>query len=153
MSGDFKILHSDSEAETEEIGKKVAKSVKYGTVISLKGNLGTGKTIFIKGFAKGIGITEIVSSPTFNIVREHNAGNGKWLYHMDLYRINDAHCALAFGIDEYMSDKNAMTLIEWAERIEEILPPQAIHVEIKRINDTEREIKITPDVFKLARDL
>ncbi len=147
MIRNFKSFHSNSESETEEIGKKVAKSVKYGTVISLKGNLGTGKTIFTKGFAKGLGIKEVVASPTFNIVREHSAGNGKWLYHMDLYRINDAHCALAFGIDEYMSDKNAMTLIEWAERIEDILPPQAVHIEIKRINDNEREIRITPDVL------
>ena len=148
MNRKFRIFHSNSEAETEEIGKKIAKAVKYGTVISLSGNLGTGKTVFIKGFAKGLGIKEIVASPTFNVIREHSAGDGNWLYHMDLYRINDVHCALAFGIDEYMSDKNAMTLIEWAERIEEILPPKTIHVEIKRINDTEREIKITPDIFK-----
>lgn len=147
MSKKFKLFHSNSEAETEEIGEKVAKTVKYGTVISLTGNLGTGKTVFTKGFAKGLGIKEIVSSPTFNIVREHSTGTGRWLYHMDLYRINDAHCALAFGIDEYMEDKNAMTLIEWAERIEEILPSHAIHVKIERINDTEREIKITPNFF------
>ena len=147
MSRGFKIFHSKSEAETEDIGRKVAKAVNYGTVVSLKGNLGTGKTIFTKGFAKGLGIKEIVASPTFNIVREHSVGNNKWLYHMDLYRINDAHCALTFGIDEYMSDKNAMTVIEWAERVEEILPPQTIHVEIKRINDTEREIKITPNIW------
>jgi tRNA threonylcarbamoyladenosine biosynthesis protein TsaE len=148
MNREFRIFHSNSEAETEEIGKKVAKTVKYGTIISLRGNLGTGKTIFTKGFAKGLGIKEIVVSPTFNIVKEYCTGSGNWLYHIDLYRINDAHSALAFGIDEYMSDKNAMTLIEWAERIEEILPPHALDVEIKRITDTEREIKMIPDIFK-----
>lgn len=147
MNKKSKIFHSKSEEETEEIGKKVANAVKYGTVISLRGNLGTGKTVFTKGFAKELGIKEIVASPTFNIVREHNAGNGKWLYHIDLYRLNDSNSALAFGIDEYMNDENAMTLIEWAERIEDILPPQTIHIEIKRINDTEREIKIIPDIF------
>lgn len=149
MSGKFKIFHSSSEIETEKIGRKVAKAVRYGTVISLRGNLGTGKTVFTKGFAKGLGIKEIVASPTFNIVREHSVGSGNWLYHIDLYRLNDSGFALAFGIEEYISDKNAMTLIEWAERIEEILPPTTIHIEIKRINDTEREIKITPDIFKL----
>ena len=147
MNKNSKIFHTKSEVETEEIGKKVAKAVKYGTVISLKGNLGTGKTVFTKGFAKGLGIKEMVASPTFNILREYNAGNDNWLYHMDLYRISDSHSALAFGINDYMSDKNAMTLIEWAERIEDILPPQTIHIEIKRINNNEREIKVTPNIF------
>lgn len=147
MKKDFKIFHSNSESETEEIGKKVAGQVKFGTVISLTGNLGTGKTVFTKGFAKGLGIKEVVASPTFNIVREHNAGNGNWLYHMDLYRINDSYAALEFGIDEYMNDKQAMTLIEWAERIEDILPSSTIHITIERIDENRRKIKITPNIF------
>ena len=134
---------TSSERATEQIAFNFAQRTEFGSMIALIGNLGAGKTVFARGFARGLGITDIVCSPTFNIVREYPCKDSKWLYHMDLYRINGSEAALAFGIDEYINNSKAITLIEWPERISDILPVDMISVEIKRLNDTEREIIIT----------
>lgn len=134
---------TNSEESTEQVAFGIAQEMQFGSLIALVGNLGVGKTVFARGFAKGLGIKGIICSPTFNIVREYPCKNNKWLYHMDLYRINDSEAALAFGIEEYISNPEAITLIEWPERISDILPADMISVEIKRLNDTDREITIT----------
>lgn len=134
---------TNSEQSTEQVAFEIAQKMQFGSLIALIGNLGVGKTVFARGFAKGLGITDIVCSPTFNIVREYQCKSLKWLYHMDLYRINDSEAALAFGIEEYINNSDAITLIEWSERISDILPADMISVEIKRLNDTDREITIT----------
>lgn len=142
MNNDVKFF-TNSEHSTEQIAFDLAQKIEFGSVIALIGNLGTGKTVFARGFAKGLGIKDIVCSPTFNIVREYPCKNSNWLYHMDLYRINDSEAALAFGIEEYINNPKSITLIEWSERISDILPADMISVEIKRLNDTDREIIIT----------
>lgn len=134
---------TNSEESTEQVAFEIAQEMQFGSLIALVGNLGVGKTVFARGFAKGLGIKDIVCSPTFNIVREYPCIDLKWFYHMDLYRINDSEAALAFGIEEYISNPDAITLIEWPERILDILPANMISVEIKRLNDTDREITIT----------
>ena len=138
-----KIYTSNSEEETEKIASDIAKKIPYGTCIGLRGNLGAGKTVFARGFAEGMGIDDIVSSPTFTIVKEYHAGNNNWLYHLDLYRITDSNAALVFGIDEYMNDSNAIALIEWPERIADLFDEDTIFIDIERTGNESRKITIT----------
>lgn len=129
------ITHSPE--ETEHFAAELARSLERGTVILLFGGLGAGKTAFTRGFARGLGITEPVSSPTFTIVQEYAIPGGGMLYHMDLYRIDDPDSALAFGIDEFLEDKNAFCVIEWPERGEGLYPP-AKTVKIDVIRDEKQ---------------
>ena len=128
--------------ETENVGYTLAKSLDLGKTILLFGNLGAGKTVFSRGFARGIGITEPVSSPTYTIVQEYDIPTGGRLYHLDLYRISGVESALAFGVDEFIDDPNAIRLIEWPMRIDGILPDDCIKVSIEHIDDETREITI-----------
>ena len=119
-----------SPEETEALAARIAGETAPGTIILLRGNLGAGKTAFTRGFARGLGIQDPVSSPTFTIVQEYPFGTSKMLYHMDLYRIADSDAALAFGIDDFLFADNAISLIEWPERAEDLYPPDAVNVEI-----------------------
>ena len=133
---------SRTEAETEALGAGLARRLKPGSVVLLYGDLGAGKTVFSRGFARGLGITEPVSSPTYTIVQEYELPSGGRLYHMDLYRISDEHAALGFGVDEFLSDGDALALVEWPERIAGLLPDDAVRVELKHLSENEREIRI-----------
>jgi tRNA threonylcarbamoyladenosine biosynthesis protein TsaE len=142
MSFDEPFL-SRSEADTEEYSSRVAQQLKPGTVIALHGDLGAGKTVFTRGFARGLGITEPVSSPTYTIIQEYRLPESGWLFHLDLYRIDDYLAALAFGVEEYLDDPDAYILAEWPERIEEILPGNTIHITIEHVGENERRISLS----------
>ena len=133
-----------SESDTEEAAFRIASQIPSGSVIALHGNLGAGKTVFARGFARGLGISQAVSSPTFTLVQEYPLENGNWLYHLDMYRIDDYRSALAFGVDEYFDDKDALVLVEWAERVAEILPDNLFIVNIRRLDGDTREITVEP---------
>ena len=137
------VHNSNSEEKTEKIASEIAKKIQFGTCIGLRGNLGVGKTVFARGFARGLGIDDIVSSPTFTLVKEYHAGDNQWLYHLDLYRITDIESALVFGIDEYLNDSNAIVLIEWPERIHELFTPDTLFVDIERTSQNTRKINIS----------
>ena len=141
MSFDEPFL-SCSESETEEYSSRLASKLKPGTVIALHGDLGAGKTVFTRGFARGLGIIEPVSSPTYTIIQEYRLPEKGWLFHLDLYRIDDYRAALAFGVEEYLDDSDAYILAEWPERIEEIMPVNALHVKIEHVGGNERRITI-----------
>ena len=111
------IYTSDSEEGTLELGRKLSRILPKGTVVALHGDLGAGKTVFSRGFARGLGITEPVTSPTFTVVQEYAIPSGGYFYHLDMYRIADEGAALAFGIDEYLFQPDALTLVEWPERM------------------------------------
>ena len=143
MSIEEKVI-SRSEAETEAVGAELAREIGRGRVVLLDGDLGAGKTVFARGFARGLGITEPVSSPTYTIVQEYPLPEGGRLYHLDLYRIADARAALAFGVDEYLNEPGAWVLAEWPERIESLLPPGTIRLTIRHLSETEREITLRP---------
>lgn len=134
---------SHSEEETEAFAQNLASSLPSGSTLALKGDLGAGKTVFSRGFARGLGISEPVSSPTYTIIQEYQRPDGEWFYHMDLYRISNALSALEFGIEEYLEDPRAMSIIEWAERIESILPEHTLTVSIKILPDNARQIDIS----------
>ena len=142
MNIDRKLL-SHSESETEAFAETLAKELPRGRVLTLDGDLGAGKTVFSRGFARGLGITEPVSSPTYTIIQEYPLPGGGMLYHLDLYRIAGSASALAFGVDEFLDDPDSLALIEWPERIADIIPGDAIQVRLRHISDTEREISVT----------
>ena len=133
---------SSCENDTEKFAAAIAAAAAPGSVITLNGDLGAGKTVFARGFARGLGITEPVSSPTYTIVQEYELPQGGRLYHLDLYRISGIDAALAFGVDEFLDDPQGLALIEWPDRITGILPPDALSIEIEHLSDTERRITI-----------
>jgi len=131
---------SDSEKETAELAVKFAQSLKGGEVIVLNGNLGSGKTFFIKKVCLQFGIDEVVS-PTFAIVNEHN---GKFhINHFDFYRINKVHEIYDLGFEEYISSPDTITFIEWGDLFKEVLPKKRIEINIKFISDKSREFRFS----------
>lgn len=135
----FKIK-SCSVEETISLAKKLGSTITKGTTICLTGDLGTGKTHFAKGVAEGLGITSSITSPTFTIVNEYHTGRLP-LYHFDVYRVHDANEILQVGFEEYIYGEG-ITLIEWADLIESILPDEFLQVKIEK-NQTENERIIT----------
>lgn len=129
-----KVWDSFSEQETVQIAKNLAKQAKAGDVYCLSGNLGVGKTVFTKGFAKGLGIQEPVNSPTFTIMQIYEEGNLP-LYHFDVYRIEDVEEMEEIGYEDYFYGEG-VCFIEWAELIKEILPKDC------------KKIKIAKDISK-----
>ena len=125
----MEIWESEREEESFQIAKKLGEKAKKGEIYCLEGELGTGKTVFAKGFAKGLGIEEIVDSPTFTIVKEYR-GREK-LYHFDVYRIEDIEELQEIGFSEMISG-DAICLIEWASQIEEEIPENAKWITIEK---------------------
>ncbi len=123
------IYEAFDEKETKEIGFLLGKNAKPGQIYCLKGDLGAGKTVFTKGFAQAMGITEHITSPTFTIVNEY-AGRLP-LYHFDVYRIGSLEEMEDTGYEEYFFGRG-VCLVEWAELIEELLPEYAFWVSIEK---------------------
>ena len=131
-----------SEEETIELAQNIESEKFPNMVICLKGDLGTGKTVFTKGFAGALEVKEEVTSPTFTIIKEYTSGEMP-LYHMDVYRL-DGHVD-DLGIEEYFT-KKGITIIEWADMIEDYLPEKRLEIKIKSSAEDEdkRIITITP---------
>ncbi len=135
---------SHSEDETQKIGYEVAEKIKKGDVISLTGSLGAGKTVFAKGFAKQLGIEEAIVSPTFTLVQEYD-GREK-MYHLDLYRLSGEDEFESMGGEDFLYS-DGVTLIEWSEKIESMLPDDTIYVRITINEDLTRTIEITGGIY------
>lgn len=135
---------SHSEDETQKIGYEVAEKIKKGDVISLTGSLGAGKTVFAKGFAKQLGIEEAIVSPTFTLVQEYD-GREK-MYHLDLYRLSGEDEFESMGGEDFLYS-DGVTLIEWSEKIESMLPDDTIYVGITINEDLTRTIEITGGIY------
>lgn len=131
-----------SEEETIELAQNFESEKFPNMVICLRGDLGSGKTVFTKGFAHAMGITEEITSPTFNIIKEYTTGDMP-LYHMDVYRLDGKVDEL--GIEEYYS-KDGITIIEWADMIEDYLPENRLDIKIRHSSEDEdkRIFTITP---------
>ncbi len=125
-----KKLESASPDETESIAIELAKEAKAGSVYTLSGDLGAGKTVFARGFARGLGIMSPVTSPTFTLVNEYKKGRLP-LYHFDVYRLGEAEELYDTGFEDYL-ENGGVVLIEWAERIEELLPRPYFYISIEK---------------------
>lgn len=132
----------NSEKETFEFSKDFAGKLKGGEIIGLVGNLGAGKTVFSRGLAAGLDIKNKITSPTFVLMKvyEVKRKNIKYFCHIDAYRLRSAQDLLAIGADDYLGKADTITLIEWADKIKTILPPQTRIINIKIQNGTKREI-------------
>lgn len=125
-----KIFHVKSSDETFSLGESLAQSAKPGQVYCLDGDLGVGKTVFSKGFAKGLGIVDHITSPTFTIINVYEDGRLPF-YHFDVYRVTDEYELDEIGYEEYFYGEG-VTLIEWATLIPRLIPESAIHIIIEK---------------------
>ncbi len=130
---------TNSPAETEAVGEKLAKVLKPGTVIAYRGNLGAGKTAFTRGLARGLGCDDMVTSPTYTIVNEYLSGRLP-LFHFDMYRLGSAEDLWDIGWEDYL-DRGGVCAVEWSENVEEALE-DFILVNIEKIGDESRCITI-----------
>lgn len=144
--GIYKIT-TDSEEETMKLASMLSVLLNPGDVITLEGNLGAGKTMFTKGIATGLGVKRVVTSPTFTIVKEYDGVLP--LYHMDAYRLEGSDEDI--GFDEYFSG-DGISVVEWAQFIEDYLPEDYLEIEIKHVTDNTREItfKSNSNYFELV---
>lgn len=126
----IRTFETNSAEETFELGREYALKAKEGQIYTLNGDLGTGKTVFTQGFAKGLGIDEPVSSPTFTILQEYEEGRLPF-YHFDVYRIGDPEEMDELGYEDYFYGEG-VCLIEWADIIDELIPKDAVRITIKK---------------------
>jgi tRNA threonylcarbamoyladenosine biosynthesis protein TsaE len=132
-------ITTSSPLETEALGQKIADQLKPNAVLALIGDLGAGKTTFVKGLAKGLGVVEYVNSPSFVILTEHPGRLP--LFHVDFYRLENLQSIEDLGVEEYFK-KNGVTVIEWANHAPEILPDSYIEVKFEMVDENERKIEI-----------
>ena len=130
---------SHSEAETEALGERFAKTLTGGAVIAMYGDLGAGKTAFVRGMARGMGLTCRVSSPTFTIVNEYEGEHE--LIHFDMYRLESADELFDIGWEDYLA-RGAVCAVEWSEKVEDAFFGDETVVRIDKLSDTERRITI-----------
>ena len=136
--------------DTQKLGENLAKEIlefktsSSAVVLALQGDLGAGKTTFLQGFAKGLGIKEIVNSPTFVIMKKFELKNNefKYFYHFDCYRLNEAEEILHLGFKEIISDPKNIVAIEWPEKLGDLLPQNAIKISFEHLSEDERELTI-----------
>ena len=142
------IAHSPE--QTRAIAALLGRRLAAGDLVLLRGGLGMGKTTFIQGLARGLGVRDSVTSPTFTLVMEHAVDEeadspATRFYHVDLYRLeHGAEEALAFGLEEYLLDEDAVTAIEWPEHAAEALPDEYLLVELRPLADTKRRLLLSP---------
>ena len=130
---------SHSQLETEEMGQKLAEKLPGGSVVAMYGDLGAGKTAFVRGMAKGMGLSCRVSSPTFTIVNEYLGE--RELIHFDMYRLSSAEELFDIGWEDYLS-RNAVCAVEWSENVQDAFFGDEVVVRIEKLNDTDRKITI-----------
>lgn len=125
---------------TRAIAAQLAELLEPGDILTLSGDLGVGKTTFTQGLAEGLGVKDTVNSPTFTLIREYEGRLP--LYHMDVYRLGEQASSEDLGIEEYLYG-DGVTVIEWAEFIQTLLPDDYLQIVIRKLGESEREITIT----------
>ena len=136
---EYKITIHD-EYETIELAENIESEKFPNMVICLNGDLGSGKTVFTKGFANSLGIDEIITSPTFNIVKEYYSGESP-LFHMDVYRLDESSVEINF--QEYFT-KNGVSIIEWSDLIKDELPKERLEITFRIVDENTRILIIRP---------
>ena len=132
---------SNSPDDTEKIAEKLSSYLLGGEVIAFMGDLGMGKTCFVRGLASGLGFSGEVTSPTFAIINEYRGGRLD-IFHFDMYRVTDWNDLYSTGYFEYC-EYGGVVAVEWSENIASALPQDTIYIDIKRIDDTKRKITVT----------
>ena len=140
---EYKIT-SRSINDTMELAQNLESEKFPGMIICLNGELGSGKTIFVKGFAQALGIKDNITSPTYNLVKEYDSGESR-LYHMDVYRL-EGSCE-SVGFDDYF-DSKSISIIEWSDLICDCLPDERLEIDFKIVSENTRIIKIIPHGYK-----
>ena len=130
---------TNSSAETETIGAALGRIIEPGTVIAYRGDLGAGKTAFTRGLAKGLGCTEIVTSPTYTIVNEYLGGRIP-LFHFDMYRLRSSDDLFDIGWEDYL-DRGGVCAVEWSENVDDAME-DAIYITIEKLGEDSRRITI-----------
>jgi tRNA threonylcarbamoyladenosine biosynthesis protein TsaE len=140
----MKKIHSHSLSETQKIAAKYARSLKgVGGIITLSGDLGSGKTAFVQGFAQALGVKQRVLSPSYTLIRSYTVPDSEsTLYHIDLYRLEKTPSLDHLGLSEIFSQGNNYILIEWPDRLGGLLPKKHTNIELLYISPNEREIVI-----------
>ncbi len=130
---------SKSENETQELGRRLAEGLPEGSVVAMYGELGAGKTAFVRGMAQGLGLDCRVSSPTFTIVNEYLGP--RQLIHFDMYRLSGSEELFEIGWEDYLA-RGAVCAVEWSENVQDAFFGDEIRVKLKKLGDNEREISI-----------
>jgi tRNA threonylcarbamoyladenosine biosynthesis protein TsaE len=129
------IRTTKSEQDTKKLAREIASELKGGEILALSGDLGAGKTTFVKGLAEYFNMADEVSSPTFTLIQEYGIDSSKYplfsLVHIDCYRLNNEQELLDIGIQDYFSDPDSVVVIEWAKKVKMIIPKKAIWVEFR----------------------
>ena len=133
------IFHSKNEQETEALGARLARSLPDGAVVAMYGDLGAGKTAFVRGMARGMGLSCRVSSPTFTIVNEYLGE--RELIHFDMYRLSGADELFEIGWEDYLS-RGAVCAVEWSEKVRDAFFGDEVTVTIEKLGENERKITI-----------
>lgn len=138
------IFLSRNEKETQKLGMKVAKKISGGLILLLEGNLGSGKTTFLKGLARELGIKKPLRSPTFNLMRVYRLKNNqkiKTFIHLDCYRVKNAQEIMEIGLFDYLKEKQTLTAIEWPEKIlNQLKKYKTKKIRFKVLNEDKRKI-------------
>ena len=135
------IFITESFEETRSLGENFARKIRNGDFLAFYGNLGSGKTTFIQGLAKGLGIKRRIISPTFIIVRSYKLQKGNF-YHIDLYRIHNLYDLSTLGMDEITEDSKSIIALEWAEKMDTFIPQKRIDIIFDNLGEDKRKIKI-----------
>lgn len=139
-----KIFITSSFEETQNLGKELAKTLKGGELVALYGNLGGGKTTFVQGLAIGLGIKRRIISPTFIIIRSYKTlinKKNKNFFHVDLYRTETLDDLRGLGIDEIIDNSNNIIVVEWAEKMKDLLPRKRIDIYFEYLDENKRKIE------------
>ena len=133
------VIYTENELETTAAGESFSKKLKPGDVIAMYGDLGAGKTAFIRGIARGLGLSSRVSSPTFTIVNEYLGETP--LFHFDMYRLSSSDELFEIGWEDYIS-RGGVCAVEWSENVEDAFGPETVTVSIEKTGENSRKIEI-----------
>ncbi len=136
------IFEVKSEEQTRQLARRLGEQLQGGTVIELIGDVGAGKTTFVKGLAEGLAVDDEVQSPSFTISRVYEARDDMQLAHYDFYRLQDPGI-LAAEVDEVAKDPSIITVIEWADVVDGVLPAHRVRISIRSTSETDRQLTVT----------
>ncbi|MDD4570098.1 MAG: tRNA (adenosine(37)-N6)-threonylcarbamoyltransferase complex ATPase subunit type 1 TsaE [Tepidanaerobacteraceae bacterium] len=147
-----KIFETQNVEQTEKLGAAVGKLLSEGDFLALTGDLGAGKTAFTRGIARGLGIDDAITSPTFTLINEYH--DSVTLAHMDVYRLKNLEELQNIGFDDYL--KGYIVVMEWADKVKEMLPVEVLWIDFRVVGDSLRQLKFTsnsPYYDKIVQEL